>query len=514
MQFLVFAAFAMVLSVPESGPPWPTIQSAVWTWGIVLGHVALVGIVGGVSSRLVKRRLEQEPAWVASAQACLAHSNFILRVIIALGFGASVYWTAWVQQVDTWPFVARIWGLDELLVLAPFFAGVLVSWITLYPADQAVRRVALDLQLWGSNPARPVWSLWQYLDFMFRQHVLIIAAPMTPIVVAYDFSQRYSDAIYEATGVFGAHEAVVAVVAGLVFLVAPVMLRYIWHTRPLPPGELRDRLEQLCRRSGLTYRRILIWESDGMIVNAAVMGLFRRVRYILLSDGLLEMMDDEKIEAVFGHEAGHIKHRHIYFYLLFAVLSMLIVGGITELVMRGAMRWPDLMPSREVLADYLQVAAMGLIILVWGLGFGVVSRRFEWQADLFGAQSVTPPEAECDQPCFVHGTAISPSPQPESSASPVCSTAATLFADALQRIAELNGIPVDARSWRHSSISNRIHLLKQAARDPIRPARLGRAVIVIKMILLTGTTVGLVIAAWLYWPDVWTRALASGPGAK
>ena len=78
---------------------------------------------------------------------------------------------------------------------------------------------------------------------------------------------------------------------------------------------------------GLNYRRILIWESDGMVVNAAVMGLFRPVRYILLSDGLLEMMDDAKIEAVFGHEAGHVKCRHIEFYLLFAVLSMLIVGG-------------------------------------------------------------------------------------------------------------------------------------------------------------------------------------------
>src|SRR5690606_775026 len=98
-------------------------------------------------------------------------------------------------------------------------------------------------------------------------------------------------------------------------------------------GELRERLEDLCRRIGLTYRRILIWESDGMVVNAAVMGLLRPVRYMLLSDGLLEMMDDRKIEAVFGHEAGHVKNRHIQYYLLVAVLSMLLVGGVAELLM-------------------------------------------------------------------------------------------------------------------------------------------------------------------------------------
>jgi len=290
------------------------------------------------------------------------------------------------------------------------------------------------------------------------------------------------------------------------------MLRYIWHTQVLPPGELRERLEGMCRRIGLTYRRILIWESDGMVVNAAVMGLFRPVRYILLSDGLLEMMDDHKIEAVFGHEAGHVKHRHIQYYLLFAVLSMFIVGGLMELAMQARAQWPGYFPPRVVFENYLQVVAMGLIVLVWALGFGVVSRRFEWQADLFGAQSVTPPAQECDRPCVLHGTAV-PVYSPGDSegvqllsyagkppACAVCATAATTFADALHRIADLNGIPIDAKSWRHSSIANRKRLLQEYAIDPVAVARLERSVLTIKGILLVGTAIGLAVATWLYWP--------------
>src|SRR4029079_2938405 len=115
-----------------------------------------------------------------------------------------------------------------------------------------------------------------------------------------------------------------------------------------------------------------------MVVSAAVMGLFAPVRYILLSDGLLEIMDDQKIEAVFGHEAGHVKHRHIEFYLLFAIFSMLLVGGFFEFVQRGIRHWPGLIPQTPQLQDYLQVAAVGAIIAVWGLGFGAISRRFEW----------------------------------------------------------------------------------------------------------------------------------------
>jgi STE24 endopeptidase len=351
--------------------------------------------------------------------------------------------------------------------------------------------------------------------------VLIIMIPMLPITVANDLATIKGAYFRRLTGVVWADQALVIIVSGIVFLFAPLVLRYVWHTRVLPRGELRERLETLCRRIHLTYRNILVWESDGMVVNAAVMGLVQPVRYILLSDGLLEMLDDEKIEAVFGHEAGHVKKRHIEFYLLFAIFSMLIVGGVFELVQHLARVYPMYFPRPAALRDYMQLSAMMLIVLAWAVGFGVVSRRFEWQADLFGCRSVTPPAEDCDRPCFVHGTALASravlSPlegfghaplgvqrlvpaRPAGVDDPVCATAAAIFADALHRIAVLNGIPVEARSWRHSSIANRMRLLTEYARDPSSVTRLERAVLGIKAILLFGTAVGLSIGLWLYWP--------------
>ncbi len=500
MQLIVFAAFALVLSVPETGPPWETLRSPVLMWLVVAGQVIVPAIIGGVFARLVKGRLERSPSWLPSAQRLLVQGNVAVRAVLLGGFVASLYLTDFARRVNAWPAARRIWGLDEIVLLLPFFAAILASWVALYPADRAVRQVSLELRLWASAPARPVWGLLRFLGFMFRQHVLIIAVPMIPIVVANDFAFRYRRQIVERTGLAWADQIVLVLIAALIFLLAPVMLRYVWHTSVLPPGELRDRLEELCRRIGLTYRRILIWKSDGMVVNAAVMGLVRPVRYILLSDGLLEMMDDRKIEAVFGHEAGHVKHRHIQYYLLFAILSMLLVGGMTEGSLALVERYrPDLLRGVEGrVYDYLQMIGMALIVLVWAVGFGVVSRRFEWQADLFGARSVTPEPRDCDQPCVVHGTAIDP-PAGDARGSPVCASAATLFADALERIAILNGIPIDARSWRHSSIANRMHLLHAYARDPTVSARLERTITLIKVILLGGTIVGLAVGVWLFW---------------
>jgi STE24 endopeptidase len=323
---------------------------------------------------------------------------------------------------------------------------------------------------------------------------------MIPIVIANDMVRYYGPQIRRLTGLAWGHEAVLVIIAGAIFLFAPVMMRYIWHTRVLPKNELRERLEGLCKRVGLTYRQILVWESDGMVVNAAVMGLLGPIRYILLSDGLLQMMEDKNIEAVFGHEAGHIKHRHIQFYLLFAILSMLIVGGVTELVIWAAYHWSEYFPHISLVQDYLHVLAMVLIVLVWGLGFGSISRRFEWQSDVFGARSVTPPTDECDRPCVVHNTAIAAESTTHKGKTTLCATAAAIFADSLERIAILNGIPIEAKSWRHSSIGNRVQLLRKWAQNPELLARLERSITIIKAFLLIGTAIGLSIAVWLYWP--------------
>jgi STE24 endopeptidase len=506
MQFIVFCAFAIVLGVPRDGPPWfaglaeswPWLRSPFWMGSVVFGQIIVAAATGTIYAQLVRTKLEREAAWLPAAQRRMAQGSHACRLVLIAGFCASVLLTDWVAWVNGFPAVTRIWALDEVIVLTPFFLSILAAWISLYPADRAIRQVSLEHRLLAAAPARPVWRLGTYLTFMFRQHVLVIAGPMLPIVIANDMTMVYSRQIRDAVGLAWADQAALVLIAGMVFLVAPLMLRFIWPTRPMPTGELRTRLEGLCRRVGLSYRRILIWETDGMVVNAAVMGLVAPLRYILLSDGMLEMMDDRRIEAVFGHEAGHVKKRHIEFYLLFAVLSMLIVGGITLAVGEWLHQTaPKAWIASGQVNDYLQLSGMLLIILVWGFGFGVVSRRFEWQADLFGARCVTPQPDECNHPCVAHGTA-GPS---EAGRSAVCATAATLFADALHRIAVLNGIPIHARSWRHSSIAYRIELLKAYTSNPAASARLDRTVWIIKLILFVGTIIGLTIGVWLFWGE-------------
>ena len=74
----------------------------------------------------------------------------------------------------------------------------------------------------------------------------------------------------------------------------------------------------------MRYRDILLWKTEYNMGNAAVMGFVPRLRYILMSDLLLETMTDEQIEAVFAHELGHVVHRHMSWYVVFMVVLVLL----------------------------------------------------------------------------------------------------------------------------------------------------------------------------------------------
>ncbi len=420
--------------------------------------------------------------------------TMIIQTALVTGFAASLILTAWPMMIRGTLGRGLTFGLADLLVLSPFLLNLMAVWIIQYPADRAIRQIAQNPRLAGGHPTHPVWSLPQYLSFNLRYQLLTIAVPMTLIIVGDDVIDHFRSTIRAATGnTLWASDALMGLVVSGVFVFAPVMLRFIWTTEPLPAGELRTTLERVARQMDLTYRDILVWHSQGMVVNAAVMGVLAPMRYVLISDGLLESMSDRHIEAVFGHEAGHVRCWHIPYFILFATLTMLIAGGLMQALY--AYGPPALRP-------YAQVIVGAVVILLWGVAFGWLSHQFEHQADLAGAMSITPEAADCRQPCRVHsGDARQPGVV-------LCATAATEFSRALQRVAALNGIPGDERGWRHPSIRQRIRLLQQLSHDAAGTRRFMTRLRVAKVVLIAGTVLGLGLGAWLFHDQLLPPGLA------
>jgi STE24 endopeptidase len=209
-------------------------------------------------------------------------------------------------------------------------------------------------------------------------------------------------------------------------------------------------------------------------------------------------MTPKQIEAVFAHEAGHVRHHHIPHFLMFALSAWVLVAVLMEALAVLALRSPDSLVSLIT----IQTAGMLGTLALWGIGFGWVSRRFERQADLFGARCAAPLDSSCEYPCSVHpddATRLDQSGR-------VCATGAAIFASALERVALLNGIPREERSWRHSSIASRIRFLLSLAADPSRAVRFERIVRRTQIIMLV-IGLGGSAASLLYWRAVGTPAL-------
>lgn len=519
MYFVIIMAYALVLS--EDLPPRqlnlfrdrPASDSSVV--GATLAFVGLqVALIAGIAYLARRRTLAAIDGTSTGQNLAIrrfARSQFLLLGLFAGSLLSTLILTPWATIVRS----PGCWNLDrfvlvgDLLLLVPFFLTLTLAWALQYRAELALKEdflgghrppsahdASTEVGPVGSNAAaealaaarrtapNPDRSIGAYLLDKFRHHVLVIAAPMTLIVFVKHFTDGMRPYLFRMTGLPWLSDALLGLASIVVLVLAPVMLRYVWSTEPLPAGPLRERFEQTCRRIGLRYREILLWHTHGMTVNAAVMGFIPPLRYILISDALLETMDEEEIEAVFGHEAGHVHHWHLPFFGAFAATSMYLSGGVVLMMERFGMVRDQAL---------LQLGGLGALLLVWLFGFGWLSRKFERQADLFGVRCVTPDVRECLQWCPVHGT---------SQTSGLCISAANLFGRTLSKIASLNGIPRRAPSWRHGSIESRCRLIEQMACDPAALAHFDRILVRIKAGLALATLIGTIIAAAVYYDSI------------
>lgn len=461
MHLHAIIAYCMLIWWLQDRPvePWLTNPSAMWA--VVIGQMLLVAVLATLASRSAVKVFDGSPDGPDEAQHLYHRNNFILRTFVLLTFAACLALTPWVDWVANIEPLSMIPGLAGLITLVPFLLTATIAIACSFPIDRKIRFWVAGTQAWRTGSAPQVWDFKSYLGFNVRHQLLAVVAPTTIILAAFDVTTTYEEEIQNVIPIQWAPDAILGLTAAGVFVLAPWMLRHIWTTHSLPDGPLRQQLQDACERIGMKCRDILVWRSGGMIVNAAVMGIFAPIRYVMLSDGLLNALSHKQIEAVFGHEASHVKHRHIQHFLVFAMTSMLVSGAIMEAVYQWQLNFPDVLPFDFTIAS-IQGVGLVAIALIWGIGFGFVSRRFERQADLFGARCVSPSkDDECDQPCGLHP----PSHIGEYDTSPLCTSGSKTFSSALEAVAILNGIPIEERSWRHSSIASRIRHLDSLAAD-------------------------------------------------
>ena len=224
-------------------------------------------------------------------------------------------------------------------------------------------------------------------------------------------------------------------------VIAPSLIKFFWRCRPLPDGLKRKRIEAICEKANLKYNNILTWPIfEGKMLTAGVMGLIKRFRYILVTESLLQILNDNEIDAVMAHEIGHIKKKHLVFYLIFLlgfiVLSYAVFDLILYAILYGNLSFPiirDTQFEQVTLTSILLTVAMASILLIYfRYVFGYFMRNCERQADLYAFDLL--------------GSCL-------------------WLVSSLEKIAVYSGQSHDRPSWHHFSIRQRIDFLKKCEDD-------------------------------------------------
>ena len=329
--------------------------------------------------------------------------------------------------VDVWLF-NKVPTLEALLFLGLFVFYLALVWACahgpykkLYRSDISLRSYVLS-NITFSIPVLLPWLLLSgFAD-------LIKALP-------FEWPARFLDTTEGEATYF-------LIFLFFVAIVGPAMIQKFWRCKPIESGEHRRRIENLCRKAGMAYADILYWPIfGGKMITAGVMGLIKKFRYILVTPSLLRLLEPEEIDAVIAHEIGHVKKKHLVFYLLFFVGYMLLSYLTFDMLLFGIIYAEPVywfinktgFEQTTVISTLFSLVIIIVFIIYFRFIFGFFMRNFERQADIYVYTLFE-------------------------SAKPLIST--------LEKIVTTSGQSADRPNWHHFSIRQRIDYLKKCESDP------------------------------------------------
>jgi heat shock protein HtpX len=198
--------------------------------------------------------------------------------------------------------------------------------------------------------------------------------------------------------VFGAFIAAIGLILGVPVIILAVIFLFVvlfqilisstvvkWSTRTryLKQGEipyLEEIVNRLSDKAEIPPPKLGI--VDDPTPNAFVFGLTQGGSTLSVHRGLLEQLNDKEIQAVIGHELGHIKNRDCMYMTILSVMPLIAYYGMQLfLVARFNTRGRD---AGKAMIAILAIAALSAVVyFLTSLLIKRISRIREYFADAY-----------------------------------------------------------------------------------------------------------------------------------
>jgi len=466
----------VLLLIRDAAPGLPFLDaglSPLGTVGVVVGALLACWLAAHVSLVAAGRALDR-----TGSRRVLLWAERALRGAQVAGFGVlvgAVFGLDWLWVVRG--AIGDMVMVDEFVAASPFLVLVVLLGLSHYPIERRIREANIMHALDTGAPVFRIPTRAEFVESMIRHQFGLVLVPVLLVLgwaeavamfgqdalasIAPGLSERGVGLVLPAAQLAG---------VGLIVLVLPLIMRRVLHARPLGAGPLREGIEALCRAHGVRVAETLEWRTHGVMLNAAVMGLAAPVRYMLFTDALLAVLTAEQVRAVAAHEVAHARRRHLPWMMGLLASSVVLIAAAVDVVL-------GVLPAEGWVGRGIGLSLGLAAVLAAFVVFGLVSRRFEWEADAFAVRHVTEASA------------------PGESGVRITREAADTMVGALLAVARWNHIPVRARSWRHGSIEHRMKRLRKLIGEPVAHLPIDRVARRVRLAILVALSAALVVLA-------------------
>ncbi len=496
---LLLVASVWDVNWPAAVVPLDPSLTVALTAGLV-GLSVLASLAVSVRTAVVLTRHPDRRAKAARFYGRWRTVAFYLNIGIAVAALFALGWGHWVRTTcveDMTTVIGevfvrhthRLWPFAELLVPAPYLLTLALNWLCYWPAERALFR--------ANHPDRPFWSLFGFWLNNARQFFVTVFLPVLLCVCHLTATRVFPATTQQWWYQLGMTFSALALASLL-----PLVIRPLLGLKRLPAGPTRDRLEATARRLGVRFTDLLLWPTRGVMANAMVIGLLPWARYVIVTDRLLEGLEPDELDAVFGHEAGHARYGHLPYYMLFLAVSGGAVSGLALLVIELLVLCgvnPEVPAWFGPFLPLPTLAVMGVYLFVV---FGWLSRVCERQADIFGSRAGSCRDPNCtghdaDTVLVARGRGL-------------CPSGLRAMVRALDKVLVLNGWDASpkrgnlfqramgwVRAWQHGPMTMRMdYLLGLIDRPQLADRHDRRAFwfrVVLVLVLLAVTAAGAVV---------------------
>jgi STE24 endopeptidase len=179
--------------------------------------------------------------------------------------------------------------------------------------------------------------------------------------------------------------------------VAPIWIMPLFNKfTPMESGELKEAIQNYARSAGYETSQIFVMDGSKRSTksNAFFTG-YGRTRRIALFDTLIDKHTISELVAIIAHEVGHYKKKHIIQGMALSIAHMGLIFYLLSVLLSNSGLYEAFYMEQSSIYTGLLFSGMLLIPveMLLSVGLNILSRRNEYQADRFAANTIDEPSS-------------------------------------------------------------------------------------------------------------------------